>query len=79
MKKREEDGAHPCTTAHSHKKSSDSTFKGSIMFSKTMAKSSCNAGKITEEAEGFSEDDSCQIAARDFVVHKVIIFLVEAL
>lgn len=60
MKVGDDDDAHPCVTTHGHKKINESTFKGSIMFSKTIVKSSCNARKITEE-EDFCEDDSCHI------------------
>lgn len=51
------------------------------MFSKTMAKSSCNAGKLQKKKKVSMKMIAATFpnAARDFVVHKVIIFLVEAL
>lgn len=62
------------------KKINEATFKGSLMFSKIIVKFFYNARKITEE-DGFGEDDCCRTpnAVGDSAVHRVIIFLVEAL
>lgn len=79
MKVKNEDDAHSRSTAHGHKKINESTFKGSIMFSKNIVNHPVMQERLQKKVSMKVTAVTFPNAVRDFAVHKVIIFLVEAL